>query len=123
MTDLINPGLIPPWNQIVDVRYACVQYNETKVSPENFKILLYGFLTDQCKNFVGELQYTSTSAYLSNMVKDIDKNVNVVFLSNCSSPTLAAHNVYVCCNRTLEKDKTFNITAKQIKNSDVLICQ
>ena len=123
MTGLISPGLIPPINNVVDVRYACIQYNETRVSSENFKVLLYGFLTSQCKYFMGELQNTVTADYLKNAVKEIDKDVNVVFLSSCSSPPIPTHTLFVCCNQTLEKDKTFNMTAKQIKDSDVLICQ
>jgi hypothetical protein len=121
--NFLNPGIIPPANHVVDVRYACIQYNETKISFESFKILLYGFLTDQCKYFVGELRDTATTDDLVRVSKEIDENVNVILLSSCETPTTAAHNLYVCCSGNLEKDKTFNITRKEIKNSDVLICQ
>jgi len=123
MTNVIKPGIIPRTNQVVDVKYACIQYNETKISFENFKTLLYGFLTDQCKYFVGELKETITVDDLKSAAKEIDETVDVILLSNCELPTISAHNLYVYCNETLEKDKTFNITRKEIKNSDVLICQ
>lgn len=123
LTNIINPGIVPQTNQVVDVRYACVQYNETKITFENFKTLLYGFLTDQCKYFFGEPKETITFDDLKRAAKEIDKSVNVILLSNCRAPTISAHNLYVCCSENLEKDKTINITRKEIKNSDVLVCQ
>ena len=123
MTNVITPGIIPRTNQIVDVRYACIQYNETKINFESFETLLYGFLTDQCKYFVGELKEAATVDDLKRVAKEIDETVDVVLLSRCELPTISAHNIYLCCNETLEKNKTFNITRKEIKNSDVLICQ
>jgi hypothetical protein len=123
LTNIISPGIIPPMNQVVDVKYACAQYNETKITFENLKTLLYGFLTDQCKYFVGELKETATIDDLKRAAKEINKNIAVVVLSSCELPTISAHNLYIYCNSTLEKDKTFNITRKEIKYSDVLICQ
>jgi len=122
-TNIISPRIIPRTNQVVDVKYACVQYNETNITFENLKILLYGFLTDQCKYFVGKIKETVTVDDLNRAAKEIDEDVDVILLSSCELPTISAHNLYVCCNNTIEKDKTFNITRKEIKNSDVLICQ
>jgi hypothetical protein len=123
LRNIIGPGVIPQTNQIIDVRYACVQYNDTRITFGNFKTLLYGFLTDQCKYFVGRLKEAATVDNLKEAVKEIDENVDVFLLSGCELPTISAHNLYLCCNSTLDKDKTFNITRKEIKNSDVLICQ
>lgn len=121
--NILNPGSFPQTDHSVDVRYACIQYNESEIGFENFKTLLYGFLTGQCKYFVGELREGATIDDMKRAVKEIDKTVNVILLSSCESPTINAHNLYVCCNETLEKYKTFNITRKELKNSDVLICQ
>ena len=119
----INPGNIPPTDQVVDVKYACVQYNETRVGLEDFKTLLYGFLTDQCRIFVGELKQTVSIDDLKGMVKEIDGSINVIALPSCEMPTIQAHNLYVYFNESLKRSKSFNITRKEIKNSDVLICQ
>jgi len=122
-TNVISPGVVPKTDQVVDVKYACIQYNETTVGFESFKTLLYGFLTDQCKYFTGNLKETVTVDDLKRAVKEIDKSVSVIILPMCEMPTVEAHNLYFCCKENLEKGKTFNITRKEIKNSDVLICQ
>jgi len=121
--NVIGPGIVPKMDQVVDVEYACIQYNETKITFESFKTLLYGFLTDQCKYFVGEVKETVTMDDLKRAVKEIDKSVSVIVLPACEMPTVGAHNLYVCCKETLGKDVNFNITRKEIKNSDVLLCQ
>jgi len=118
-----NPNVVPQIGHPVDVRYACGQYNETSISFETFKTLLYGFLTGQCKHFVGELNDGVTIDDLRRAAKEIDETAGVISLTSCESPTVNAHNIYFCCNETLEKHKVFNITGNGIKNSDVLICQ
>lgn len=120
---ILKPDIIPNTNHVIDVRYACVQYNDTEIDFESFKTLLYGFMTDQCKYFTGKLKQSATIDDLKRAATEIDKKVNVVTLSSCEMPTAAAGNLYLCCSEVLEKDKTFNITRKEITNSDVLICQ
>jgi hypothetical protein len=114
---------IPSVNYPIDVKYACSQYNGTEISIENLETVLYGFLTDQCNNFSGRLKQTITASDLRRIVDEIDKSVNIIILDICRLPTINSHTLYLCCDEILEEGKSFNTTRKEIKYSDVLICE
>lgn len=122
ISNLLKGKPVPDGGNIIDVKYACTQYNNSKITYENFKTLIYGFFTEQCENFVGELKETITLQDMQRAVGDVDKNINVVPISACNFPTISARTLYVCCNETLTKNKVINIVRKEIKNSDVLVC-
>jgi hypothetical protein len=118
----IKPEIIPSFRVITDVRYVCVQYNNTRIKFENFKTILYGFLTDQCNNFSATLEEGMSFDDISRAVREIDKRVQVVELEKCNFPETNTGSVYVCCKNFFIPGENINITRKQIKNSDVLIC-
>jgi hypothetical protein len=119
---VLKGKLIPEDTNIVDVRYACSQLNNSQISYDNFKVLVYGFFTEQCKNFVGKLKETVTLQDMERAVEEVDERIKVIQVSECSMPTVSARTLYVCCGESLEKNKVINIVRKEIKNSDVLIC-
>ncbi|MEM7822612.1 MAG: hypothetical protein QXI23_03980 [Candidatus Aenigmatarchaeota archaeon] len=122
ITGLIKPELIPRPKVITDVRYACSQYNNSKISFENFKTVLYGFLTDQCNNFSSQLTQEITFEDITRTVKEIDEKINVVRLTECKFLETNTHSVFICCGNSFKTGENINITRKEIKNSDVLIC-
>jgi len=122
ISTILKGKLIPENPNIVDVRYACSQLNNTQISYENFKTLVYGFFTEQCKNFVGRLKESVTLEDMQRAVKEVDEKIKVIPISECGFPTISARTLYVCCGNVLEKNKVINIVRKEIKNSDVLVC-
>lgn len=107
----------------IDVRYACSDYNNTAINFDEFKTLVYGFLTDQCEFFNGTLSDRVTLDDLKSIAGGINSSTNVIQLTTCQLPTFNAHNLYYCCNSSLETNEIINISRKEIKNSDVLICE
>jgi hypothetical protein len=119
---VLKGRFVPEDGNPIDVRYACSNLNNSQISYDNFKTLIYGFFTEQCKNFVGELKETVTFEDMQRAVQEIDEKIKIVKISECSLPTVSARTLYVCCGEVLEKNKVINIIRKEIKNSDVLIC-
>lgn len=118
----INPELIPRFRFISDVRYACAQYNNTQINFENFKTVLYGFLTDQCNNFSAELKQGITLDDIQRAVEETESKTEVIQLDYCHFLETNIHAIYTCCKNTFEAGEKINITRREIKNSDVLIC-
>jgi hypothetical protein len=119
---IIKPELIPEFRVVTDVKYACSEYNNTKITFEDFKTVLYGFLTDQCNNFSSELKQEITLEDIERAVKEVDGKIEVIQLSDCHFLSTNTHSVYTCCGNIFEAGKKINITRREIKNSDVLIC-
>jgi len=119
---VIKPELLPEFRVVTDVRYACSEYNSTQITFENFKTVLYGFLTDQCNNFSAELRQDITFEDIKRAAKEVDRKIEVVQLSSCHFLGTNTHSVYTCCDDIFETGKKINITRREIKNSDVLIC-
>lgn len=115
--------IFPELKVKVDVRYACFEYNNSEITYENFKILLYGFLTGQCNNFFANLSQGITLDDIRRTAKEIDEEINVIDVDFCKLPSVNSYSVYVCCNDVLDAGKTINITRREIINSDVLICK
>lgn len=114
----ISPVNVEP----TDVKYACSQFNNSQVSFDDFKILLYGFLTGQCDQMDVRLKQRITFDDIQRAVADIDKKINVVYVSNCRLPSVSSHSVLVCCNQWFDQDKVINISRRKVYNSDVLVC-
>lgn len=107
--------------EIVDVKYACYQYNDTSITIDDFKILLYGFLTGQCDYVSSTLSQPLTFEDIKNAAHDIDDKVNVLEVKRCQFPSVSSHSVLVCCG-DIENKQIININRKKIDNSDVVIC-
>jgi hypothetical protein len=110
-------------NEYVDVKYFCSELNKTKISKEDLKTILYGFLTSQCNYFEFELKQSIGINELEEIAKEIDKNVVVAPKNNCELPITATKTIFVCCSAQLKPEKPINISKRKIINSDVLICQ
>jgi hypothetical protein len=113
---------VPKIQFVSDVRYACAQYNGTRISFDNFKTVLYGFITGQCNNFSAELGQGITIDDIKRVAEESEKGIQVVQLSSCHFLETNTHTIYTCCSDLFESGKNINITRRQIKNSDVLIC-
>ena len=119
---VIKPELIPKIQVETDVRYACSKYNNSAIRFENFKTILYGFLKNQCNNFSATLEESMSFDDIERAVKEIDEKVQVVELNKCRFPETNTGSVYVCCKNFFTAGEKVNITRREIKNSDVLIC-
>jgi len=122
ITGLVKPEFIPRIRLVSDVRYACAQHNGTQISFDNFKTVLYGFLTDQCSSFSAELKQGMTIDDIRRAAEETEEGMQVVQLNSCHFLGTNTHTVYVCCSDLFEAGKNINITRREIKNSDVLIC-
>lgn len=104
----------------VDVRYACVSYNNTKIGLEEFETILYGFMTNQCDDMFFELR----EEVMEKDVKKIAGEINVVKIEECKLPKVNTNTLYlVLDDDRFNTGKIVNITKREIKNSDVLICE
>jgi len=110
-----------PNKEIVDVKYACYQYNDTAITIEDFKILLYGFLTGQCDSVSSTLSQPISFKDIENAAKEIDDKTIVIEAKRCQLPSVSSHSVLVCCG-DIENKQNININRKKIDNSDVIIC-
>jgi hypothetical protein len=119
---IIKPELIPKIPIETDVRYACSKYNNSAIKFENFKVILYGFLKSQCNNFSAILEEGISFDDIVRAVNGIDEKVQVIEFNKCSLPETNTGNVYVCCKKFFGVGEKINITRREIKNSDVLIC-
>jgi hypothetical protein len=119
---IIKPELIPRIQMETDVRYACSKYNNSAIRFENFKTILYGFLKNRCNSFSAILEEGMSFDDITRAVKEIDEKVQVVEFNKCSLPETNTGNVYVCCKKFFGMGEKINITRREIKNSDVLIC-
>lgn len=114
----------PSTDQIIDVRYACFQYNETEVNLEQLKTLFYGFLTDQCNSSVVILKEALSISDIEKIVKEIDRNILVIRKSDCNFPSFNTHSVYAysAADMILQR-KTINMVKRNLYKGDVLICE
>lgn len=111
---------IPSIDGSIDVRYACVSYNNTKIGLEEFETILYGFMTDQCNNMFFELREEVTEKD----IKRIAGEINVVKIKECKLPKVNTNTLYlVLDDDRFNIGKIVNITRREIRKSDILICE
>ncbi|MEM5829289.1 MAG: hypothetical protein QW040_00425 [Candidatus Aenigmatarchaeota archaeon] len=122
ITGIIKPEFILRPKDFTNAKYTCSQYNNSKINLENLKVVLYGFLTDQCNNFHSTLSQDVTFEDIERVVKEIDKGINLIKLTECKFLETNTHSVYICCDNSFLTGESINITRREIKNSDVLIC-
>ena len=120
---IMNQFSVKPPSFPTDVRYSCIQFNNTNIRFDDLRIVLYGFLTDQCNNFTASLIHTVGMQDLQRVANEIDKSIKVINITECKLPNFDTHTLYLCCKQELDRNEVFNITRKEIKNSDVLICE
>ncbi len=120
--NFLRPEVIPKEKRIIDVRYACSKYNNSRINYENFKTVLYGFLTDQCNNFSAVLDQKIRFEDIAKSVKEIDEKREIIKLSYCHFLETNTGSVYTCCRDSFEMGEKINITRREIKYSDILIC-
>jgi len=121
--NLLSELFVPPLDLHIDAKYACVNYNNSKINQDKFEAVLYAFLTDQCNNFFANLEQGISFEDIERIIARIDESVIVIRIDSCKLPSVNSHSVYVCCSDFLEAGKAINITRREIKNSDVLICE
>jgi hypothetical protein len=119
---VIKPELIPRIQIETDVKYVCVQYNNSKINFQNLKTVIYGFLKGQCNSFFAVLEEGLSFDDIKRVVNEIDEKIQVIEFQKCSLPETNTGNVYVCCKKFFGVGEKINITRREIKNSDVLIC-
>jgi hypothetical protein len=109
----------PPAEMVVDVSYACSNYNNTVIGLDEFRTLLYGFTTGQCDFVTFRLKENMSIDDLKRMV-----DVNVIKTKECKLPTVNTHTLYVSTtNDKLNSGKIINVVRRKIKNGDILVCE
>lgn len=113
--NFLKPIEAPEPGITADMRYFCSRRNHTSIRKEELKLLLKAFLEGQCNYFVGKMAEDVSMRELEMMV-----NTLVLSKEDCSLPETATRTLFV--SGELRKGVSFNITRREIKNSDVLIC-
>jgi len=108
-------------NTKVDVRYACIQLNNTEINSQDFEDVMYGFLTGQCNNFSAKTSQRMTISDINRVVKSIDNSVEVIKIGECKLPSVKTHTVYLNFSE-IEEGRNIYLVGREIYNSDVLIC-
>jgi hypothetical protein len=105
----------------VDVKYTCVQLNNTKISFQDFQDILYGFITSQCNDFSAKTDQKITFSDIDRAVKSIDQSIEVVKINECRMPSVNTHTVYMNFSEVGE-GRNIYLVRREIDNSDLLIC-
>jgi hypothetical protein len=113
----LNENLIHP----IDISYTCTQLNNTEISFQEFKDILYGFLTSQCNDFFARMKQRMTLQDVNRAVKAIDPTVEVIKIDECMLPSVNSHTVYLNFSEIGEGQNIY-LVRREIDNSDVLIC-
>lgn len=109
----------PTQEIVVDVSYACSNYNGTVIGLDEFRTLLYGFRTDQCDFVTFTLEEDLSIDYMKKMT-----NMNVIRIKECKLPMVNTHSLYVSMlNDKLNRGKIINVVRRKIKSGDILICE
>lgn len=107
--------------QPIDVRYTCIQLNNTEINFQDFQDILYGFLTSQCNGFSAKVDQSITLSDVNRAVKAIDKSVEVIKINECVLPNVNSHTVYLNFSK-VEEGRNIYLGRREIHNSDILIC-
>ncbi|MDI6825839.1 MAG: hypothetical protein QMD36_01430 [Candidatus Aenigmarchaeota archaeon] len=105
----------------MDVRYTCIQINNTEISFQDFQDVLYGFLTGQCNDFSAKTSQRMTLSDVNRAVKAIDSSVEVIKINECMLPSVNTHTVYLNFSE-IEEGRNIYLARREIDDSDVLIC-
>jgi len=116
-TNIDQNNIIHP----IDVRYTCIQLNNTEISFQDFQDILYGFLTGQCNGFSAKVDQSITLSDVNRAVKAIDKSVEVIKINECVLPNVNSHTVYLNFSE-IEEGRNIYLGRREIDNSDLLIC-
>lgn len=104
-----------------DVSYLCSQLDDTNISFQDFKDVLYGFLTGQCDDFHARTKERITIDDVETVVKAVDRSIPVVKIDSCKLPEVNSHTVYLNFTE-VGKYENIYLGKRKIMNSDVLIC-
>jgi len=102
----------------LDVRYVCVNYNDSYVDKETLETILYGVSAGQCKYVVFRL---SESVSVGELEKMLGKES--LPLSNCELPKLDTGSFYYIGEEVLEEGTLVNVTGRGMEGGDVLVCE
>jgi len=116
-TNIDQDGITHP----IDVRYTCIQLNNTEINFQDFQDIIYGFLTDQCNDFSAKIDQSITLSDVNRAVKAIDKSVEVIKINECVLPSVNSHSVYLNFSK-VEEGRNIYLGRREIDNSDLLIC-
>jgi hypothetical protein len=110
-----------PKQPTYNATYYCVLMNETAIDFEEFKDILYGFLTEQCINFYGKTRERITIEDIRRIVKSWDSSMSVISINECRFPSVNSHTVYTNFEE-IQEGKEIEIKRKNMQKSDILIC-
>jgi hypothetical protein len=105
----------------IDVRYTCIQLNNTEISFQDFQDVLYGFITSQCNGFTAKTGQKMTFSDIDRAVKTIDRSIEVVKINECMLPSVNTHTVYVNFSE-INEGRNIYLLRREIDSSDLLIC-
>jgi len=95
--------------------------NESAIDFEEFKDILYGFLSEKCTDFYGTLNEGITIEDIKRLVTSWDSSMSVISINECRFPEINSHTVYTNFEEAEEGD-AIQIKRKDVRDSDILIC-
>jgi len=104
-----------------DVRYLCAQLNGSQINFDEFKDVLYGFLTSQCTEFEANVSSKITVDDIKSFVNSWS-DIRVVLIDECSLPSVNSNTIYINFEE-IEINHKIYLKRKEIMDSDILICE
>ncbi len=105
---------------VANATYLCEFLNGGEISYEDFKNVLYGFVTNQCFEFKGKAKERITFNDIQNFVRTISKERDVARVESCVSPEINTNTIYIGFDYV--ENKKISMASKRVLNNDILIC-
>lgn len=108
---------------VYNVTFQCIEFNDTAISFNDFKDILYGFSTGQCNNFYATSKNKITIDDIKRVSSNWDESIQVIQIDECKLPTINSHTIYVSFNENeIKSNSDIYLKRKEVKDSDILIC-
>jgi len=104
-----------------DVRYMCIQLNDTQISFQDFQDILYGFMTDQCDEFYATTKENLNIDDIKRVAAVVDSSAQVIRINECKLPEVNSGNIFVNFSM-INANSNLYLKRRKINNSDILIC-
>ncbi len=104
-----------------DVKYMCIQLNDTQISFQDFQDILYGFMTDQCDEFYATTKENLNIDDIKRVAAVVDYSVQVIRINKCKLPEVNSGNIFVNFS-VINANSNLYLKRRKINNSDILIC-
>jgi len=104
-----------------NVTYNCLRLNDTEIDKTDLQDVIYGFLSEQCKDFYATSLQRITAADVERLVHSFNKNIKVIRIQDCKFPPVNSGNFFINFDAIEKKEKIY-LSRKNIINSDIIMC-